>query len=105
MFNAATVAETIHTAKNFGFNVEGVTFDWNALKLARDAYITRLNGIYSRNLVNSKVDVIAGTASFSGPKSVIVETKVLVSSNFLSRCVSPYFPSRCFLLKYFVWTH
>jgi len=45
MFNAATVAETLHTAKHFGFEHSGYTFDWNALKLARDAYITRLNGL------------------------------------------------------------
>ena len=50
MFNAATVNEIIHDANHFGFQVDGYRFDWNQLKLARDAYITRLNGIYGRLL-------------------------------------------------------
>lgn len=72
MFNAATVAETIHTANHFGFQIEKVTFDWNALKLARDAYITRLNGIYTNMLRNNKVDIVQGTATFVDAKTVSI---------------------------------
>ena len=76
MFNAATVAETLHSAKHFGFTVGDFTFDWSALKNARDAYINRLNGIYSKMLANNKVEIVAGTASFVGPKQVSVNGKV-----------------------------
>ena len=76
MFNAASVAETLHTAKHFGFTFGDFTFDWNALKNARDAYILRLNGIYAKNLANSKVEIVSGTASFIGPNQITVDGKV-----------------------------
>lgn len=44
MFNAATVAEIIHDAKQFGFDIPSYSFNWNEIKVARDAYIARLNG-------------------------------------------------------------
>ena len=72
MWNAATVGEMIHDAKHFGFTVPEVSFNWLDLKQARDDYVTRLNGIYGRMLGNSKVEVISGLGSFSGPKSVSV---------------------------------
>lgn len=40
--------------------VEGVSFDWKAIKDARDAYVRRLNGIYGTMLKNSGVTVISG---------------------------------------------
>ena len=42
------------------------------MKSARDAYVTRLNGIYANNLKNSGVDMISGTAEFTGENSVSV---------------------------------
>lgn len=83
MFNAATVSEIIHDAKQFGFHVDGFRFEWNELKVARDAYIARLNGIYGRLLTGSKVDYVVGAASFNGPKSVVVEGKTYTAENIL----------------------
>lgn len=61
MYNAATVSEILHDAGQFGFEINGgYRFNWPALKQARDAYITRLNGIYSRMLGNNKVETING---------------------------------------------
>ena len=37
---------------------EGAKFDWKTIKDMRDTYITRLNGIYSRNLGNNDVELI-----------------------------------------------
>ena len=48
MWNVATVNEIIHDAGKFAFDVESVKFDWKKMKGMRDAYITRLNGIYGR---------------------------------------------------------
>lgn len=45
------------------------------MKEARDAYVTRLNGIYSNNLKNSEVEYITGTASFESANSVVVDGK------------------------------
>ena len=39
-------------------------FDWAKLKHKRDAYVTRLNGIYENNLKREKVDYAYGFAKF-----------------------------------------
>ena len=83
MFNAATVHETIHDASHFGFKVGDVSFDWLKLKTARDAYITRLNSIYSRNIANSKIDVFQGLGTFTGPKEVTVNGKAVTAEHIL----------------------
>ena len=73
MWNAATIAETVHDMQHFGFSGEdNITFDWNYLKQLRDKYIVRLNGIYDRNLDNSSVAQLKGLASFVGPNTVSV---------------------------------
>ncbi len=73
MWNVATVNEFIHDADKFAFNVpEGVTFDWSKMKGMRDAYITRLNGIYGRLLKGSEVDLMVGAATFTGGNEIKV---------------------------------
>ena len=72
MFNAGTVMEIIHQAAGYGFTVSGASFDLPTLKAKRDAYVTRLNGIYRNNLKNSGVTFIEGDARFVGPKAVDV---------------------------------
>ncbi|EMG47974.1 Glutathione reductase [Candida maltosa Xu316] len=39
-------------------------FNWSAIKEKRDAYVTRLNGIYENNLKREKVDFVYGFAKF-----------------------------------------
>jgi glutathione reductase (NADPH) len=66
-WNAASIAETIHEAKAYGFSVESTApFDWPYFKQKRDAYIKRLNGIYEKNLGNDKVEYIHGRAHLTG---------------------------------------
>jgi len=83
MFNAATVNEMMHSAKQYGFSgvVEGSHFDWKAIKDARDAYVRRLNGIYDNNLKNNGVTAIEGFASFDGPKQVRVGDAVYTADH------------------------
>ena len=70
---AASVAETIKDAKNYGFSVETTApFDWNTFKNKRDAYVKRLNGIYDKNLNNDKVEWLHGLATFLDPHTVKV---------------------------------
>ncbi|KJX98555.1 glutathione reductase like protein [Zymoseptoria brevis] len=72
-WNAASIRETIHEAKNYGFTVEETKpFDWNYFKNKRDAYVKRLNGIYEKNLKNDKVEYLHGTATFKDPHVVTV---------------------------------
>ena len=83
MFNAATVAEVLHDAEHFGFEVKDVKFNWKKLKDSRDAYVKRLNGIYSKLLANSNVTVISGTAAFTSSKTVKVNDKEYSAKNIL----------------------
>ena len=70
---AASVAETIKDAKNYGFNVEQTKpFDWPMFKEKRDAFVKRLNGIYEKNLLNDKVEYFHGLARFVDPHRVKV---------------------------------
>lgn len=76
MWNAASIAETLHDMHHYGFQSadDAVSFDWNFIKTNRDKYITRLNGIYDRNLDNSSVTKYLGAASLGHePHSVVIE--------------------------------
>jgi len=82
MWNAASIAETLHDMHHYGFatpnsdnNSNSIAFDWSFLKNNRDKYIQRLNGIYERNLLNSGVTKLVGTASLSGKGTNVVELK------------------------------
>lgn len=77
MWNAASIAETLHDMKHYGFSgydSDAVSFDWSFIKENRDKYIVRLNGIYERNMANSGVDRILGTASLTGDENGVVVT-------------------------------
>ncbi|MBT8077858.1 MAG: glutathione-disulfide reductase [Gammaproteobacteria bacterium] len=61
MWYAAHHAHAIRGASDFGFTVAAEGHDWSELKARRDAYISRLNDIYERNLDNRKVTLLRGT--------------------------------------------
>ena len=75
MWNTSRVAEVLEHAKHYGFDVEVKGFNWNAIKTARDAYVTKLNAIYGRNLANSGVEKIRGHARFVNSNTVAVNGK------------------------------
>ena len=72
MYYAANLREEmIHDAADYGMEIQHeVGMDWSKLVQKRDAYVERLNGIYQRNLDNSKVEVIRGVGKFVGEKKV-----------------------------------
>ncbi|KAF8248333.1 hypothetical protein K440DRAFT_660867 [Wilcoxina mikolae CBS 423.85] len=72
-WNAATIAETMEEAKEYGFDVEVKGFDWKLFTTKRDAYIKRLNGIYLRNLNNDGVTYIPGRARFLSKNEIEVD--------------------------------
>ncbi|KAJ8611934.1 hypothetical protein CTAYLR_004360 [Chrysophaeum taylorii] len=59
MWNAAHITEVLHDAALYQYRGD-------LESTARDNYVTRLNGIYGRNLDNSEVTKLVGTASFDG---------------------------------------
>ena len=101
MWNAASIAETLHDMHHYGFqsSEDAISFDWSFIKQNRDKYIERLNGIYDRNLANSGVTKYIGTASLGAePNTVVVdeggETKTVTAKNILIATGGyPVFPS------------
>ena len=83
MWFAAATADAIHAASHYGFDASLNGFNWAELKQKRDAYIKRLNGIYSNNLNNNGVDHIEGSASFIDPHTIQVGNQQITAERFL----------------------
>lgn len=73
MWYAAAIAEAQHLAPDFGFAAAESALDWNKLKLARDAYIKRLNDIYASNLDKRGVTHLQGFAKFVDANTISVD--------------------------------
>ena len=55
----AAVNEALHDAKDYGFDISrNSEFQWAALKTKRDAYVKRLNGIYTNNLGKDNITYV-----------------------------------------------
>ena len=72
MWTTSQINETLDLAKDYGFRIERLGFDWPTIKQARDAYVSRLNGIYGRNLDDSGVSLIRGKARFISGNGIVV---------------------------------
>ncbi|MGF1508261.1 MAG: glutathione-disulfide reductase [Myxococcota bacterium] len=72
MWNAASIAEAVHDAPDYGFDIRSAPIDWALVKRKRDAYVQRLNDIYRRNLDADGVEEIRGWARFVDPYTVEV---------------------------------
>ncbi|TNE52182.1 MAG: glutathione-disulfide reductase [Deltaproteobacteria bacterium] len=83
MWNAASIAEHIRMAKSYGFSLETSGLDWAHLKRTRDAYVTRLNGIYDRGLGLSGVELIEGWAKFVDPHTLDVNGEKIQAKHIL----------------------
>lgn len=84
MFNASHVAEMMDFAPSYGFpGAERGPFDFKSFKVKRDAYIERLNGIYSRNLGKDEIDVVSANASFVDAHTVEADGVRYTAERFL----------------------
>ena len=98
MFNLASFLEDSNLFKDYGVRgTGGLQLDFKTFKERRDGYVKRLNGIYAKNVENSKIDYYTGTASFEGPTDVIRSEGVsLTAEHILISCGShpkqPNFP-------------
>jgi glutathione reductase (NADPH) len=72
MWNAASLAEELRDAPDYGFQVAADGHDWSLLKEKRDAYILRLNGIYEANLAKRGVTLVRGRAQLVDARTVAV---------------------------------
>ena len=72
MWYAAETRHHLDHATDYGFDIDVRGHDWASLKARRDAYVTRLNGIYENNLDRRGVDYIQGAARFVDPHTLAV---------------------------------
>ncbi|HEY3494317.1 MAG TPA: glutathione-disulfide reductase [Polyangiaceae bacterium] len=69
---AAALAELLHDAEDYGFELAPGSFDLARLRKARDAYVARLGEIYARNLERDGVERLDGFAKFHDANTVEV---------------------------------
>jgi glutathione reductase (NADPH) len=73
MWYAAHHAHLLGHARDFGFDVSVTGHAWADVKQKRDAYISRLNDIYEKNLDKRDVTYVKGQAKFLNSTTVDVE--------------------------------
>uniref|UniRef100_A0A8C3TIB1 glutathione-disulfide reductase n=1 Tax=Chelydra serpentina TaxID=8475 RepID=A0A8C3TIB1_CHESE len=73
MWNTAVHFEFIHDHADYGFETPDVKFNWRVIKEKRDAYVSRLNGIYQNNLNKAHIETIHGHAAFTSDPEPTVE--------------------------------
>ena len=74
MVFASRFADAFREAPAFGWDVGPAHFDWRRLVAAKEAEITRLSGIYRRNLEAAGVDIVQSRAVVAGPNRVRLDT-------------------------------
>jgi glutathione reductase (NADPH) len=69
---ASEYAAAWRDSAGFGWQTEGVSFDWNTLRDNKTKEVARLNAIYARLLEAPGVDIIEGHGVLAGPQEVVV---------------------------------
>ncbi|KAF2808167.1 uncharacterized protein BDZ99DRAFT_488934 [Mytilinidion resinicola] len=70
----ASVNETLKGAGHYFYDVPAdVKFHFDKFKKRRDESIRRINGAYERNWEKEGIELVHGTATFTGPKEVVVD--------------------------------
>ena len=83
MWNAAELAHRAVDAADYGLRIARDGFDWGHLKTERDAYVTRLNGIYESRLEREGIDLVRGHARLAGPGRVEVDGRTVEAEHVL----------------------
>lgn len=85
-------------AEDFGFSVQGWSFDWATLRDNKSREIERLNGIYQRILHQAGVTIFEGHGKVLGEGRVTVGDRELSTANILiatgGKPFVPEFPGR-----------
>ncbi len=84
MWNAAQIQQALALSGDYGFQAPPqVQFNWQTLKTARDAYVSRLNQIYADNLATSGVRVLRAAAQLQGANTVQVGEQTVQCEHIL----------------------
>ena len=80
---ASHFAEEFEDAAGFGWTVADAKFDWPTLVKNKDAEIDRLNGIYTKNLEASGVEILQGRAIVKDANTVTLDGRDITAKYIL----------------------
>ncbi len=78
---ASRFRDEFEDARGFGWSVGETSFDWTALKVAKEKEITRLEGLYAQNLEKAGVRLKPMRATIENPNSVRFADGSVVSTD------------------------
>jgi len=67
---ASTFPEAFEDAEGYGWSVGETSFDWSKLVAAKEAEITRLEGLYKKGLIGNGVELFDTRAELRGPHEI-----------------------------------
>ena len=70
MVYASEFARDFEIARGYGWTIGETSFDWRTFLANKDKEISRLSGIYTKNLNNAGADLILGHAQFVDPHTL-----------------------------------
>lgn len=79
----AHFAEDLEDARQFGWTIEGKSFDWKALRDLVQNDVTRLEGLYGQTLSNHNVTVIPERATITGPHQITLASGRIVTAKHI----------------------
>lgn len=83
MWFGAGLAHALDDAAGYGFSIPSHSFDWAALKQARDRYVHNINDWYHTYLADSNIDEIVGTARFVDARTLEVAGKTYTADHIV----------------------
>jgi len=83
MWNAAEIADALHSAAGYGFDVAVRGHDFAGLRQRREAYIERMRGNYAKNLAKDRVEVIHGRGTLLSANQVQVGERAFEAKHVL----------------------
>lgn len=79
----AHFAEDLEDAKQFGWNIEGKSFDWVRLRDHVQSDIDRLEGLYGETLDNNNVTVFRERATITGEHEITLASGRVLSAKYI----------------------
>lgn len=83
MVYAGHFVDDIHTAKDFGLDIQFKGLDWEAFRKARENELTRLSGLYQKMLGNNNVEVFHGRGVIKDRNTVTFGDKEIKGKNIV----------------------
>ena len=79
----AHFAEDLDDAKQFGWDIQGKSFDWVRLRDTVQNDVTRLEGLYGETLSNHDVTVFEERAEITGPHEITLASGKVVTAKYI----------------------